>query len=469
MVNSTDDVFIDVEVSSIDNWEIFIPTSIDISQTTSTGIYIILSEVEVSDPTISGSDIAVYSRLVDSGSITSTESNLVVDKEYGQEKIYNSYILSNVDCDTGNLNTLDTINKCLLGSKDYLNYSNIINKFSVSSTLDSYPTNIVNDVKLYIGTVGNYTELEVDLFLSQDKYYYDIFDIYSCLVNFSNNISNDITTVSGRVHNYKNDIYNCVSGTLNYKYDIYNSYLNYLTYKYDIVTVSGLVEYQLSDCYSCIKTISSGIKSDIRIRSLYIESFSIYEDTFTNASTTIHVDLLDYLYSIDISKSYFKIDGESVSVTFSGIDNGYRMYYNPTNDFYTKDTLVVTAHATNTVGDIYELDYYLLFGYDVAYTHKGYWSPNENILVRMQASNLSDCVNIGADSYYFITQDLPSYELSSSIRCVEAEDLLCEIYPQSTTFFYGSSFIIRVEGVKDFDGNEMDNFIFNFNIENPNN
>jgi hypothetical protein len=88
----------------------------------------------------------------------------------------------------------------------------------------------------------------------------------------------------------------------------------------------------------------------------------------------------------------------------------------------------------------------------------------------MSAEDLATCPKFSADAYWFVTEHLKPKDLSASIVCIPApvteaiEELQASIYPQSTAFFYGKTFRV-VLTCKDFEGNEMEPYEFEFKIE----
>jgi len=176
------------------------------------------------------------------------------------------------------------------------------------------------------------------------------------------------------------------------------------------------------------------------------------------------VDAVDETYGISTSGTYFLHNGEQVSTTFSGITDGYRMFYTPTS-VVSSGTFTITAHVRNTNNDLKERTFYLLYGYNVLFDQVVEWGPNKQVDVLIQAKNEAFCPNLEGEGYYFKTVELESRDLAAIIRVIEPFDLGAEIYPQSTAFFYGKTFEIIISGVRDFSGNQMDPYSFTFTIE----
>lgn len=190
----------------------------------------------------------------------------------------------------------------------------------------------------------------------------------------------------------------------------------------------------------------------------------VYE--FTTASSINYVDLVDDIYSIDIVNSYFSINGQRVPVTFSGIEDGQRMFCDPPVDFYNLGVLNYTVHAVNTNSGIEEKDYELLYGYDVDfYDDDVNWGIGKKVDVWVSASTSSYCPNTETDAYYFVTRDFGYKDLNMCINAVGYEDLSVFIYPQDKVFYYGQTYTVTVSGIKDYHLNELGLFSFSFTIE----
>ncbi len=201
---------------------------------------------------------------------------------------------------------------------------------------------------------------------------------------------------------------------------------------------------------------------------ILIDNFSIEVADWILVSdlASFSVDAVDLTYGISISGSYFLHDSQQVTTTFSGITDGYKMFYSPAS-VVSSGTITLTAHVENTSSGVEEQDFYLLYGYNALFEDVIYWGPNRQIDILVQATNEVLCPNTESEAFWFKTADLPARDLGATIRAIEFVDLGAVIYPQSTVFFYGKTFTVTVSGVKDFSGNIMDPYIFTFTIEDP--
>ena len=203
---------------------------------------------------------------------------------------------------------------------------------------------------------------------------------------------------------------------------------------------------------------------------IVIDNFSIGVEDWISVSDLNYfaVDVVETASGVSISTSgtYFIHDGQTVPTTYSGISGGYTCYYTPSG-VYSDGTIDLTIHAENTISGVSERTFHLLYGYNAKFEEWVDWGPHVQVDIRAQASNLVRCPNTVGEGFYFITADLRAVNLGATIRAIESVDLGAKIYPQSTCFFYGSTYTITVSGVRDFNLNEMEPYVFSFTIENP--
>lgn len=201
---------------------------------------------------------------------------------------------------------------------------------------------------------------------------------------------------------------------------------------------------------------------------ILIDNFFMETDEWLLVSDLVYfsVDVVDHTNTISSGTSYFLHDGAQVPTTFSGITDGYKMFYTP-NSVVSSGTFTITAHVENTVSGVLEQAFYLLYGYNMLFDELVDWGPDRQVDIVAQATNEVFCPNTEGESFWFQTADLSAVNLGATIRAVESVNLGAIIYPQSTTFFYGKTFTIIVSGVKDFSNNIMDPYIFTFTIEDP--
>lgn len=293
------------------------------------------------------------------------------------------------------------------------------------------------------------------------------FDLFSSLLN-TRYIDFETTTISGGVKGYYSDIFSTASGTRVISNDVFCCLVDYAYVDYETTVISGGLGWIKQDVYSTISDMQQ-VGFDIELFSLKISNFSLAEGEYTSALGTICVDITDDWYSVVTSGTYFEFDGTQVSGTFSSITDGYRMCYDPVDDFSSlMGSTTVIVHAENDNGDVLEKDYYLTYGYKVEFSN---WDRKlidfgfENkIVVRMRAENLMSCPKESVDAYWFETKSLYHKDLSCSIRGSYIEDLTASIFPQSTAYFYGKTYRLVVNA-SDFAANKMQEFVLEYTIE----
>lgn len=208
--------------------------------------------------------------------------------------------------------------------------------------------------------------------------------------------------------------------------------------------------------------------------SILIDNFSMEVEEWTPVAVlgSFSVDAVDHVNTIISGSSYFIHNGVQVTTTFSGITDGYRMFYTP-SDVSSSGVISLVAHVQNNVPETLEQTFYLLYGYNAIFEDQVDWGLNTKVSIRVQASNSVRCPNTVAEGFYFVTESftssMASSNLGASIQAIEFIDLGAKIYPRQVAFFYGETYTITVSGVKDFAGNVMDPYAFNFTIEDPNN
>jgi len=206
--------------------------------------------------------------------------------------------------------------------------------------------------------------------------------------------------------------------------------------------------------------------------SIQITNFSLSIGQWGYANSGVSVDITDLVHTVTTSGCYFEVGGTTVSSTLAVISDGYRMTYDPADDFASLlGPTEFKAHGSNDNGEFLYSNFYVTFGYIVEYVNQpqdgwdfGY---NTEVVVRASAENASSCPVSNAEAFWFTTEDRTNRHLGASIVGVPAavtEDLPASIYPQSTAFFYGKTYKVVLRA-KDFAGNEMEPFEFEFKTE----
>jgi hypothetical protein len=320
-------------------------------------------------------------------------------------------------------------------------------------------------------TASGFTDASVDLTFAGYVFHDMPVDLFSSSLTTSG-LAAEATVISGSVDGIGTDIMASLSGIASFITESFCSQVINAGFNFDATTISGGLDYIGKDVF-CSTTAASTIECDIDLLSLKIDNFSLGVGQWDQATSTISVDVTDDMYSVTASGCYFEVAGTPVSVTTSGITDGYRIFYDPVNDFDTIDgPAVITAHGENSNGDVLEVDYNLTFGYIVEYTNYErfgwHYGQGTKVLVRMSAENLANCPEFSADAYWFETKEKDRRELTASIvgeySYDGSNDLKASIYPQSTAYFYGKVFRVKLNA-KDLAGNEMEPLEFEFKVE----
>ena len=271
------------------------------------------------------------------------------------------------------------------------------------------------------------------------------------------------------VHYITTDIVSSVLNVSGVESDIISAKQDNLNFSIEAEVVPGGISGIETSLFSTSNPVTtSGISLDIRLWSMFTTGFFLENEEFKSATSTAWVDVVDYLWEIDIDSTYIMVNDVVVSgTTFSGIANGYRVYYNPLGNFSHEDVFTYTLHVQNNMGDILENSYNLLYGYNISFNEFLDWGPNKKIDILTKVDNNAYCLNTAAESFYFITKDLTAINLGSEITPIVPLDLSSVIRTQGKVFYYGETYHITVSGIRDYADNELSPIIYSFTIENP--
>jgi hypothetical protein len=273
-----------------------------------------------------------------------------------------------------------------------------------------------------------------------------------------------------------------LGGVIPINYDLYSTVVasNYINtdsvcgvvdktfYFVESTVISGGFDYQNWDAY-CGVVNTNGFNFDVDLFSLKISNFSLDEGEYSSATGTICVDVTDDIYNVVKSGTNFVIDETVTSGTFTPITDGYKMCYDPVDNFASiLGSTTITVHAQNDNEDVLERDFYVTSGYLVEYNNEVQdYGFDNTIVVRMTAENFASCPLTNTDAYWFTTeQKLPSDLTANIVGIPWSElELSATILPQTETmYFYGKEIKVEVRA-KDFAGNEMPPYVFEFKIE----
>ena len=300
-------------------------------------------------------------------------------------------------------------------------------------------------------------------------------DIYSALLGYKHHYDFEVTSSGGGIDVNYLHVFSSTLTTSGVGFEIYCSLVDMAYADCEVETTNGRITYHRNDVYSTYEE-KPALTMDIDLFSIKITNFSLDVEEYTDAGNYISVDVLDDECPVSVSGTYFMVDGVRVPVTLSGVQDGYRMYYNPEDNFSSiEGPTAFTAHVENECGKFLEQDFYLTFGYVVEYdnspgsrTGMDYGFKNK-VAVRVTAENYASCPQVGSLAWDFESKQQFNNDLGASIvgRAFDTDisDLPAEIQPHSTAYFYGKEFEVVVNA-KDFAGNKMTPLILTYRIEN---
>lgn len=322
--------------------------------------------------------------------------------------------------------------------------------------------------RLNLGIINNTRDVDVALTLASAKYFNYQVDVFCAVSGTLYSIIGEVRQQNGRLHKVLGDIYAAGVSTVCLPTDIYSSNLITTYIESDIQQASGTCAKIDTDIYNCAVN-TKYIGADFKTRSLFVAGFFLDVNDFTTASGTGYIDIVDFIYEIDettisITKDFTTMSG----IVINNIPNGKRVFFDPLDNFYSDGEIVISVYAESVYGEVLSEDFYLLYGYNLELNESGiFWDAATRVYITATASNLAVCPNTEGVHYYFDTVELPSFNLGVFINAIEYQDLACSIYPQSTAFYYGQTYVVKISGVKDFHGNIMPDFEYEFTIESP--
>lgn len=433
------------------------------------GVVPTLVDMAFSYPTISGTKNISAAYLTGYSAISGTINNRI------------AIIVGNQYSIADNISTYFWHMPGISGVEDFLvNYTNYTGSTGVSGlpigAFDSYVDRTHEYRNLFTDWQTSYVNNVVDISFAGWVNFPFTADVYSALQSMDTYIGTESQTISGSVGYNNTEVFSSaltISGTENIL-DVYCAIVDYSYTDFEVTTRSGGLWPIPTDVYSTIE-VEPYLRLNVDLYSLKTSNFSLGIGEYTTASGYISIDVTDDECAVSVSGTYFMVDGTVVSGTYAAITDGYRVSYNPEDDFGSlQGPTVFTIHAENECGDYLEDDFYLTFGYVVEYNN----SPgiidgidygfNSKIAVRVTAEDYASCPTSNSLAWEFESKQRFSNDLGASIvgrfSGSVHEDLSAIIYPQSTAYFYGKEFTVVVNA-KDFTGNQMEPFILTYKIE----
>lgn len=315
----------------------------------------------------------------------------------------------------------------------------------------------------------------VDLTLAGYVFYHNNF-ITTCGSPATNHYNFETTISSGGLDYINFDLLAGVSGTKYIGSDLLCGLVDYTHIGSEATVITGGLGWVESEILSTLVSENS-YSFDVslyplKISELYGEAspgFIFQPESYMYADGKIYVEITDDVYNVTTSGCYWVIDGTVISGTFTPITDGYKMYYDPVDDFESLlGSTEFLVHAENDHGDYLEKAFYLTSGYIVEYDNIDQnYGANQKVVVRMLAENNASCPVYDGFAYTFETAQDNFTDLPATIRGlpVDSSDLSASISPKTDLLFlYGKTFRVEVRA-KDFSGNEMEPYIFEFRIE----
>jgi len=344
--------------------------------------------------------------------------------------------------------------------------------YVVISGTDDQPAKFTMGTLISGGTIIEYVDITLagypfDFFPNDLSYR---FEAYAGTETTDGEHEFEAEVISGALDRLDLDLYSTAAASGVVHSDAYCGLVDLVSYSAEAQTISGTISYYFSNIY-CGTQAAQGFSFDVQLLSLKISNFSLAVGEYVNSTATICVDVTDDVYNVVTSGTYFIIDSTVTSGTFTPITNGYRMCYDPVDDFASiLGSTTFTVHAQNDHGDTLERDFYLTSGYIVEYDNIDQnYDYESQVVVRMTAENFASCPITGVHAYWFTTAPQPfsRVDLGATITATphDQSELAAQLMPDTgLIYFYGKTFRVEVQA-KDSAGNEMTPYIFEFRIE----
>jgi len=203
---------------------------------------------------------------------------------------------------------------------------------------------------------------------------------------------------------------------------------------------------------------------------LFFENFFISEvgdAIIVDSSTELSVDITTLTGSIVTSGCYFIVNNTVCSGSLTPLgEGGYRLSWNPPNDFKHDGLISVVVHAEDVNAGVFEKLYTLYSGYKISYEqpHGEEYDHDKEIQVWVSALNEQPRRVCTGASYVFHTRPLPRLDLSACIRGTGGYSGLGANLGVVTDAFYPGAHIVIELDCRDFAGNQMPTLKFDFTI-----
>jgi hypothetical protein len=175
------------------------------------------------------------------------------------------------------------------------------------------------------------------------------------------------------------------------------------------------------------------------------------------------VEVIDDLYTVTTSGTYFTDNGTVVSGSLTTISGGYLMSYLTV----PSGNMLLVANGSNNNNEFYSRTYELQYGYQASWEEVNYWGPKYEVPIAVSAKNTSLASNTSYFSTFFETRKIMSTDLEAFITAEGSgkADFTGYIEPRSKHFMYGKTYSITISGIQDYSGNILSPFTYTFTIE----
>jgi hypothetical protein len=357
----------------------------------------------------------------------------------------------------------------------YMNYTGTLTPSGIP--IEYYFSDLNKRLEYSLGSgIDSLMNYPVDIFFAGWVNYTTQLDCIAALLNTNSITIDSELTGTGKKDGYYLDLHSTLLKEAKAPIiDVFSALVDYYEMFFELNTISGSKQCIYNDVFSTNMSTWNYLL-DIGLFPIYFDNFSIGRGEYTIVDT-ICIDAHDPIYGLVASGTYMKIDDTRVSGTLSELSDGFRICIDIQDNLHLFSGITkITAHAENYNNNFLEEDYYLTSGYIVDFNNVSGingidYGANKKVYVRMEAEDLASCPTAISDGYYFISRDYSNSDIGVTIYPVGGwhegtKNLSASVYPDSTAYFYDKEFEVVIK-VKDYAGNEIEPYIINFRIYNP--
>lgn len=354
----------------------------------------------------------------------------------------------------------------------WINYTNFTGEYEALDVPIPVHTSLIDyDVYYHSGLIvgTGVTNRIVDVSFAGWVPYPFIADVICALSGTLWNFYCDAESIDGVVEAMYTDVMSTSLDIIALPISVDSATLDWLYFNSDISTRDGRLTRFIGDIYSTTQD-TKGFNFSVDLYSLKIDNFSLAVDEYIATNRSISVDVLDDECSISVSGTYMLVAGEEVPISLEAITNGYRIYYDPSDNFASLDgPTEFLVHTENECGDWLEESYYLTVGIVVGQNNApgtNDFGFDEEVVVRIEVEDMASCPTLSSLTWSFMSAGLRVDDLSAYIVGIPEPigNLSARIVSDNTAYFYNKEFEVVITA-SDFAGNEMTPFVLNYKIE----